>query len=101
MQTYLDTIRSEAKKKKVDLASAFIEADIPTSTFYRTINGTTELRYDTAIRVLNAIDRLFIKDRAAFHAKKASSVTAKREAEKDLKAINGQKESRVHSLRSV
>lgn len=89
MKTYLDTIRSEAKKKKVDLASAFIEADIPTSTFYRTINETTELRYDTAIRVLNAIDRLFIKDRAAVHAKKYDSTYARREAQKDLKRING------------
>ena len=35
--------------------TAFKRAGVPTSTFYRTINGTTELRYDTAYKVYKAM----------------------------------------------
>lgn len=58
MKPYLDEIRERAKLKQVDLAYAFKRAYIPSSTFYRTINETTELRYDTAIKVIDAIDRI-------------------------------------------
>jgi predicted transcriptional regulator len=42
----------------VPLLKAFKSADIPTSTYYRTINGVTELRHDTAVKVMKAIEKL-------------------------------------------
>lgn len=40
----------------IDLLTAFKQAGVPTSTFYRTVNGTTELRYDTAYKIYKAMD---------------------------------------------
>lgn len=40
------------------LLKAFKWAEIPTSTYYRTIRGDTELRHDTAVKVMDAIERL-------------------------------------------
>jgi predicted transcriptional regulator len=42
----------------VPLLKAFKSADIPTSTYYRTINGTTELRHDTARKVMKTLEKL-------------------------------------------
>ena len=39
----------------IDLLTAFKQAGVPTSTFYRTVNGTTELRYDTAYKIYKAM----------------------------------------------
>ena len=69
MQTYLDTIKDQAKLKKVDLLLAFKVAGLPTSTYYRTINGKTEMRFETACSVLDAIDEQHRRDEAAKRAK--------------------------------
>jgi len=43
----------------VPLLRAFQAAGLPTSTYYRTINGVTELRHDTADKVKKSIDELY------------------------------------------
>ncbi len=65
MKTYLNTVRDQAKEKGVDLFTAFKYAGLPTSTYYRTINGTTEMRYETACSVLDAIDEQYKRDESA------------------------------------
>jgi len=42
---------------RIPLHRVFIKAGIPTSTYYRTVHGT-ELKYKTALKVFNEIDRL-------------------------------------------
>lgn len=69
MQTYLDTVKDQAKLKGVDLLLAFKVAGLPTSTYYRTINGKTEMRFETACSVLDAIDEQHRRDEAAKRAK--------------------------------
>ena len=69
MQTYLKTVKDQAKLKGVDLLLAFKVAGLPTSTYYRTINGKTEMRFETACSVLDAIDEQHRRDEAAKRAK--------------------------------
>ena len=56
MKSYLDTITEYAASRNVELKEAFRVADIPTSTYYRTINNATELRYETALKIFKAVD---------------------------------------------
>ncbi len=67
MKAYLDIIKQKADEAGVSLLKAFKSADIPTSTYYRTINGDTELRYETALRVSNAIQKLHEIQQARQH----------------------------------
>lgn len=55
MKSYLEYLEDEAEDRDVELLQAFRIADVPTSTYYRNINGKTELRYSTAVKVLEAI----------------------------------------------
>ena len=48
----------------MSLLKAFKQAGIPTSTYYRTINSRTELRYFTAIKVMTEIEKLYSLERA-------------------------------------
>ena len=69
MKSYLDIIKLNAEKHGVTVLQAFKAADIPTSTYYRTINGDTEIRYETALRVVNAIEKLYLLQQARKHTK--------------------------------
>lgn len=51
------------------LLQAFKSADIPTSTYYRTMNGVTELRHDTAVKVMNAIEKFHALQQAREYTK--------------------------------
>jgi len=55
MQSYMDQLIKQSQSTDTDLMTAFKRAGVPTSTFYRTINGTTELRYDTAYKIYKAM----------------------------------------------
>lgn len=55
MQSYMNQLKERAQSMDIDLLTAFKQAGVPTSTFYRTINGTTELRYDTATKIYKAM----------------------------------------------
>jgi predicted transcriptional regulator len=54
----MQIIEEAVEAYDVPLLQAFKSADIPTSTYYRTIHGKTELRYDTARKVMKAIEKL-------------------------------------------
>ena len=69
MKAYLETVQEKARENKIDLLKAFKVAQIPTSTYYRTINGETEMRFDTACKVLDAIDEQIRRDKAAQYTK--------------------------------
>jgi len=58
MKSYLQTVIDCSTEYSIPLSKAFQRAQIPTSTYYRTINGATELRYETAAKVFNAIEEL-------------------------------------------
>jgi predicted transcriptional regulator len=64
MKSYLKYIKDTAAGRDVSLLKAFKEADIPTSTYYRTIKGETELRYDTAVKVFHAIEYIHAANEA-------------------------------------
>lgn len=55
MKSYLKHLQSTAHTLNVDLLFAFKKAGVPTSTYYRTINNKTDLRYTTACKVLESI----------------------------------------------
>lgn len=88
MKAYLDTVRDQAKLKGVDLFTAFKYAGLPTSTYYRTINGQTEMRFNTACSVLDAIDEQHRKNEAAKRTKQlrdSGQVVDRRSARKGIK----------------
>jgi len=64
MKSYLQIIEEEAERCGIELLKAFKAADIPTSTYYRTIHGATELRHDTAAKVMKAIAKVYALQQA-------------------------------------
>lgn len=64
MKSYLQTIQDKAEETNVSVLKAFKWAEIPTSTYYRTINGDTEIRYETALKVIHAIEKLYLLQQA-------------------------------------
>jgi predicted transcriptional regulator len=70
MKSYLQYLQDRAGEINVPLLKCFKRADIPTSTYYRTINGDTELRYDTAVKVINVIEELDAIQQASEHTKR-------------------------------
>ena len=77
MKSYLNTIIEHAAFRNVELKEAFRVADIPTSTYYRTINNVTELRYETALKIFNAVDEKIKRDKY-LERKGHDTVTRKR-----------------------
>lgn len=57
IETYLDQLRHLASEANVELLTAFKRAGVPTSTYYRVINGRNALSHKTAETVANAIQR--------------------------------------------
>jgi len=55
MKPYFSQLQLLASDLGVPLLDAFSRAEVPSSTYYRSINGTTEMRYDTACRIYKAI----------------------------------------------
>jgi len=51
---YINQLQDIAFEKDIRLKDMFVVAGIPTSTYYRAMNGV-DLRFDTAERVANAI----------------------------------------------
>lgn len=67
MKSYLQLIQDRAEACNVPLLRAFKSAEIPTSTYYRTINGATELRHETATKVMESIEKLYALQQAREH----------------------------------
>lgn len=64
MKSYLEQIKDLAAVLDVSLLQAFKAADIPTSTYYRAVNEVTELRYETAKKVMVALGKLHALQKA-------------------------------------
>jgi len=58
LKSYLDQLHEQADDLGIPLLKIFIKAGVPTSTYYRTIGGKTQLSYDTAMKVQVMIDGL-------------------------------------------
>jgi predicted transcriptional regulator len=58
MKSYIQILKDRSEETGISLLKAFKYCDVPTSTYYRTINGNTELRYETAAKVMESIDKL-------------------------------------------
>jgi predicted transcriptional regulator len=58
MKSYLQLLEEKSAEYNIPLLQAFKSAGVPTSTFYRTINGQTELRHETARKAMKALEKL-------------------------------------------
>jgi predicted transcriptional regulator len=65
--SYLAQLEAMAVQARVSLLHAFIKAGVPSSTYYRTINGA-ELRYETATKVASFLRRIIKKGGAEHDA---------------------------------
>lgn len=70
MQNYLSTLEGLSQETGVGMLKAFKQADIPSSTYYRTILGRTELRFETAKKVHDAIQYLHSLQEMRDHSEK-------------------------------
>ena len=59
MKSYLQLVSDKAYKANIKLEDAFDKAGASQTTYWRTKNNRTELKYDTALRVFNAIEELY------------------------------------------
>ena len=69
MESYLNTLKNRAEELGISLLTAFKRAEVPTSTYYRTVNETTELRYDTARKVMEALETIHSIQQAIEHTR--------------------------------
>lgn len=91
MKSYLEIIEEEAERYGVTLLQAFKAADVPTSTYYRSINGDTELRHETAKRVMKAIEKVHALQQARQHSAELRSLGQK----PDIRSIRAEYKSRI------
>ena len=56
IQSYWQIIQDKHKEFNIPLHKVFTKAGLPKSTYYRTLNGSTELRYDTAVKVMRVME---------------------------------------------
>lgn len=59
LRSYLEILQEKSEKLEVPLSKAFAWKDIADSTYYRTINGQTELKYKTAYLVNLSLEELY------------------------------------------
>jgi predicted transcriptional regulator len=69
MKSYLELLEELSAETGIELLKAFKAASIPTSTFYRTINGVTELRYETARKAMRELEKLHALQQAREHTR--------------------------------
>ena len=69
MKSYLELLEEMSAETGIELLKAFKAASIPTSTFYRTINGVTELRYETARKAMRELEKLHALQQAREHTR--------------------------------
>lgn len=73
LESYLEVLTRKSEELDVPLADAFKWKDISGTTFWRTMNGRTELRFETARQVNHALYELHAlrKHREALKAKQS------------------------------
>ena len=59
MKSYLQLVSDKAVKADVKLEDAFDKAGASNTTYWRTKNNRTEMKYDTALRLFNEIEELY------------------------------------------
>ena len=69
MKSYLKLLEEKSAESGIELLKAFKAASIPTSTFYRTVNGVTELRYETARKAMKELEKLHALQQAREHTR--------------------------------
>lgn len=69
MKSYLELLEELSAETGIELLKAFKNAGIPTSTYYRTINGVTELRYETARKAMRELEKLHALQLAREHTR--------------------------------
>jgi predicted transcriptional regulator len=69
MKSYLQLLEEKSAATGVPLLKAFKAASVPTSTYYRTINGVTELRFDTARKAMKELEKLHALQQARKHTR--------------------------------
>lgn len=69
MKSYLHTLEEMSAETGISLLKAFKAASVPTSTYYRTINGVTELRFDTARKAMKELEKLHALQQAREHTR--------------------------------
>jgi len=69
MKSYLHTLEEMSAETGIPLLKAFKAASVPTSTYYRTINGVTELRFDTARKAMKELEKLHALQQAREHTR--------------------------------
>jgi len=60
--SYQDQLATLANQKGVDLKRAFNWAEVPSSTYYRSMKGERAMTYDVAMKVCLAIHELSDRD---------------------------------------
>jgi hypothetical protein len=76
LTSYLEQLHALAILAGADLLKAFLAAGLPSSTYYRAINGT-ELRYDTATKVASVL-RSQLKKSGASHVAQGTETARSR-----------------------
>ena len=66
MDSYFAQLKTLSNQRDVDLRAAFSWANIPGSTYYRA-KKRDDMRYDTALKVLDAINRIHASQTASQH----------------------------------
>lgn len=69
MKSYLELLQEMSEETGISLLKAFKAASVPTSTYYRTINGVTELRFDTARKAMKELEKLHALQQAREHTR--------------------------------
>lgn len=69
MKSYLELLQEMSDETGISLLKAFKAASVPTSTYYRTINGVTELRFDTARKAMKELEKLHALQQAREHTR--------------------------------
>jgi predicted transcriptional regulator len=66
MDSYFKQLKSQCKQWDIDLRTAFVLAGIPTSTFYRA-QKRNDMRFETALKVLDAVNRIHASQATSQH----------------------------------
>lgn len=75
MTSYLEQLHAMSVLAGVDLLWSFLKADLPSSTYYRAINGT-ELRFETATKVASVLrNQIKMKAIGGNHAAPGATAT--------------------------
>lgn len=53
---YFEQLKAMSSELEIPLKNIFHRAGVPSSTYYRTLKGDTQLSYDTSLKIANMIE---------------------------------------------